>query len=353
MRSGFFNSIDGDRKYDADDISNYFLKLISNGVFATPADAMQIQATSGMRIKVTPGWAFINCKWLRLDNDYYITLDKADVRYNRVDRIVLRLDPSDDVRSITIQVKKGDAKEKTTIKNLERVKNGVWELSLGYVWVHANATEIRQSNIIDERANTEVCGFVTGLIDQIDTTNLFAQYDDAFNEFMDSLQNGTGGNIDLIQTFTNFGQMLLGYTCYPIKAWDHFPGSLYGYGISQEEWDINNGEKLLVWWNGQLLMEGVDYMVSAGGYTDEFMRIIPFEKDKYVGGALVLQSWYHPNNVPKDPFEEEENKKAAAISGTAATDVTCSKATTVTGSSHTDTSGKSVTTISGKAEKGD
>ena len=352
MRSGFFNSINGDRKYDADDISNYFLKLISNGVFATPANSMQIQATSGMRVKVTPGWAFINCKWLRLDNDYYITLDKADVRYDRVDRIVLRLDPSDDVRAITIQVKKGDVKEKTTIKNLERVKNGVWELSLGYVWVHANATEIRQSNIIDERANTEVCGFVTGLIDQIDTTNLFAQYDDAFNEFMDSLQNGSGGSNDLIQTFTNFGQMLLGYTCYPIKVWDHFPGSLYGYGISQEEWDINNGEKLLVWWNGQLLMEGVDYMVSAGGYTDEFMRIIPFEKDKYVDGALVLQSWYHPDNIPEDPLEEENNK-AAAISGAAETDVTGSKATTVSGSSASDTSGKNITTISGKAERED
>ena len=106
MRSGFFNSIDGDRKYDADDISNYFLKMISNGVFATPANSMQIQATTGMKVKVTPGWAFINCKWLRLDNDYYITLDKADVKYSRVDRIVLRLDPSDDARNITIQVKK-------------------------------------------------------------------------------------------------------------------------------------------------------------------------------------------------------------------------------------------------------
>ena len=219
MRSGFFNSIDGDRKYDADDISNYFLKLISNGVFATPANSMQIQTATGMRVKVTPGWAFINCKWLRLDNDHYITLDKADVKYNRVDRIVLRLDPSDDVRAITIQVKKGDPGDPTYLKNLERVKNGVWELSLGYVWVHANATEIRQSNIVDERANTDVCGFVTGLIDQIDTTNLFAQYDDTFKEFMEGLKNGSGGvgGSNLIQTFTNFGQMLLGYTCYPIK----------------------------------------------------------------------------------------------------------------------------------------
>ena len=353
MRSGFFNSINGDRKYDADDISNYFLKLISNGVFATPAKAMQIQAAGGMKVKITPGWAFINCKWLRLDSEYTITLDKSDVQYNRVDRIVLRLDPSDDVRAITIEVKKGEAAENAYKKPLERVRNGVWELSLGYVRIKANAEEIRQSNIFDERANTEVCGFVTGLIDQINTTNLFAQYDDAFNEFMETLHNGAGGNTNLIQTFTNFGQMLLGYKCFPIKDWEHFPGSLYGYGVSRDEWDINKGEKLLVWWNGQLLMEGVDYMISAGGYTDEFMHIIPFEKDKYVDGALVLQSWYHPDNIPKDPLDEEENKRAAAISGTAATDVTGSKATTVSGSSYTDTSGQSVTTISGKAEKED
>ena len=33
LKYGFFNSVSGDRKYDADDISNYFVKLISNGVF--------------------------------------------------------------------------------------------------------------------------------------------------------------------------------------------------------------------------------------------------------------------------------------------------------------------------------
>ena len=93
MRSGFFNSIDGDRKYDADDISNYFLKLISNGVFATPANSMQIQAAGGMKVKVTPGWAFINCKWLRLDNDYYITLDKADVKYSTMHSVRLQKTP--------------------------------------------------------------------------------------------------------------------------------------------------------------------------------------------------------------------------------------------------------------------
>ena len=359
MRSGFFNSIDGDRKYDADDISNYFLKLISNGVFANPANSMQIQAAGGMKVKVTPGWAFINCKWLRLDNDYYITLDKADVKYSRVDRIVLRLDPSDDAREITIRVKKGDAKEKAYLKSLERVKNGVWELSLGYVWVHANATEIRQSNIVDERANTDVCGFVTGLIDQIDTTNLFAQYDDAFNEFMDKLHDGTtgvsGGNNDLIRTFTNFGQMLLGYTCYPIKEWDHFPGNLNGYGIATEQWDVNNGEKLLVWWNGQLLMEGVDYMMSAGGYTDPFMHIVTFDREKYKDGALVLQCWYpryHGDdyNVDLPETTEEKRSSKAVINGSGTSVVSGEKTKTISDSGESVATGK-INTISGKSEK--
>ena len=56
---GFFNSVNGDRTYNADDISNYFLKLISNGVFATPSNAMQVQENDGMTVQVTAGWGFI------------------------------------------------------------------------------------------------------------------------------------------------------------------------------------------------------------------------------------------------------------------------------------------------------
>ena len=44
MKCGFFNSVNGDRKYDADDISNYFLKLISNGVHLQAAYRYKRQA---------------------------------------------------------------------------------------------------------------------------------------------------------------------------------------------------------------------------------------------------------------------------------------------------------------------
>ena len=188
IRYGYFNSVNGDRKYSADDISNYFVKLISNGVFATPSNAMQVQENSGMNVQVSAGWAFINCKWLSNDAPYILTIDAADVVLNRIDRIVIRLDASNAARSITIAVKNGQLNSEPTPPTLERVAGGVWELSLAQIAVNAGATAITQADITDERDNTALCGYVTGLIDQIDTTGLFIQYNAAFNTWFDAIK---------------------------------------------------------------------------------------------------------------------------------------------------------------------
>ena len=172
---GFFDSINGDRTYNADQISEYFLKLISNGVFATPSNSMQVTATSGLNVKVSAGWGFINCKWVKNDNDYALQLDAADTSFARIDRVVLHLDTTSTHRCITIEVKKGTPAATPAPPTLTR-ESGVYELSLAQIAIAANATSITQANITDERADTSVCGYVTGLIDQIDTTNLFAQF---------------------------------------------------------------------------------------------------------------------------------------------------------------------------------
>ena len=45
--------------------------------------------------------------------------------------------------------------------------------------------EIIQANITDTRADTEVCGWVTSLIDQVDTHTLFLQWQDAYQRYYD------------------------------------------------------------------------------------------------------------------------------------------------------------------------
>lgn len=184
---GFFDSINGDRTYNADDISNYFLKLISNGVFATPSTSMQVQAATGMNVNVAAGWGFINCKWINNDSDYTLQLDAADSSMKRIDRVVLHLDTSRTARSITIEVKTGTPAVTPTAPELTRSGN-VYELSLAQIAVYSGTTQITQSDITDERPIVELCGWVTGLIDQLDTTELFAQFTASFNTWFSNIK---------------------------------------------------------------------------------------------------------------------------------------------------------------------
>ncbi|MDE5737565.1 MAG: hypothetical protein K2H93_04285 [Oscillospiraceae bacterium] len=197
---GFFDSVDGDRKYNADDISNFFLKLISDGVFATPADSMQVQEVSGMTVKVSAGWGFIKCKWINNDSDLYLTLDEPDIVLDRKDRIVMRLNK--DTRLIEIAIKKGIPAESayTAPPELQRDES-IWELSLAYINVEPDAKNrgIRQMDISDERPYEHLCGWVTGRIQEIDTTNLFAQYDNAFWSFFHAIKETFVPNATLVR----------------------------------------------------------------------------------------------------------------------------------------------------------
>lgn len=273
---GFFNSVNGDRLYNADDISNYFLKLISNGVFATPADAMQVQAGSGMTVGVSAGWGFINCKWLNNDAAYNLTLDAADIVLNRIDRIVMRLNADNSLRNMELAISKGTPAATPTAPTLTRVSGGVWELSLAQIYVAAGATEITQANITDERADASLCGWVTGLIDQIDTTNLFAQYDAAFNDWFVTIKE-TLATTTLIRQYTSHYETTTdNVTTIPVNI------GVYNFAL-----DVLN-----VYVNGLKLIPGVDYTENGSANTitlaqalDVIGTPVEFEVLKSVDGS--------------------------------------------------------------------
>ena len=239
VKYGFFDSVGGDRRYSADDIGNYFVKLISDGVFATPATALQVQANSGMTVQVTAGWGFIKCHWLNNNAPLLLTLDAADPILSRTDRIVMRLDTAN--RLCEIAVKKGTSGS-TSAPALTRVAGGIWELSLAQIAVAPGVAEITQAAITDERADTSVCGYVTGLIDQIDTTNLFAQFNAAFTTWFDEIKDEVRSATIVIDLHSR----------YIASAGDtNIPINLSAYNSTL---DIIN-----VYINGMRLQAGVDY----------------------------------------------------------------------------------------------
>ncbi len=175
IRSGFFNSVNGDRKYDARRFAEYFASFIGNGVFPNPSTNLQVvaQAIPDMTVIVRPGKAWINGYILINDDDYILQLDPADGVLHRIDRVVVRYDTID--REIRLEIKKGQFGSQPVAPALQRDADA-YELALADIYVAAGAVSITQANITDLRLNTNLCGIVHGTVNQVDTTTLFDQY---------------------------------------------------------------------------------------------------------------------------------------------------------------------------------
>jgi hypothetical protein len=180
---GFFNSQNGDRTYDADQMSEYFDGLVSNGVYESVGGALRVVASTGMEVNVQTGRAIINCKWLSNNSVLTLPITGSHVTLNRWTAIVLRLDIVN--RLMTITTKDGANASNPVKPNMQNDGTMV-ELCLAYVYVKAGATAITQANITDMRPSS-LCGWVTGLVQQVDTSQLFLQWQTAYEDYYNQM----------------------------------------------------------------------------------------------------------------------------------------------------------------------
>ncbi len=178
-----FNSVQGDRKYMAEDFKSYFSQLIGNGVIYSSADALKVKEAGAMGVKVSAGGGWIDGTGYKNTADLSITLDTADGALNRIDRIVLRADYTE--RTALVKVKKGSYSAQPVAPELERTADR-YELALADVYIGKGAVNITQANITDQRLNKTVCGIVTALITQADTTEIFNQFEAFLSEFKET-----------------------------------------------------------------------------------------------------------------------------------------------------------------------
>ena len=196
--SSFFNSlVDGagiyDREYNAEDFAEYFASFIGNGVYADSANELLVSAVGGnMSVSVATGSAWINGYYYANKSAKNLTLSIADGSNDRTDYIVIKLDLIN--REITADIEEGTPSPQATPPALQR-DSDTWEIAIAKVLVPANATSISQANITDTRADNTVCGWVSGVVEQIDTSALFAQYDDAFATWFANIQGQLSGDI--------------------------------------------------------------------------------------------------------------------------------------------------------------
>jgi hypothetical protein len=197
--SGFFDAVDQgngnyDRVYDAASFAHYFSLLIKNGVFPDPSTGLQVKASSApnMTVSVQPGSAWINGYYFTLKDTPEILTIQSNATLFRMDSVILGLNYTN--REIKSYVRSSAVSSAPSAVTLQR-DDSVYELELARVLVGPGVTQIVQQNITDMRTNTASCGIVAGTIDQIDTTDLFAQYSASFNAWFEGIKTDLGEDV--------------------------------------------------------------------------------------------------------------------------------------------------------------
>lgn len=171
LESGFFNSVNGDRLYNARDMSRYFEHILSSGVYKQIPNCFRVSAVSGMSLSVAPGAGLIDCQWFRSEAAETVFIPTANAVLPRFDIVVARLDTSDAVRAITLEVVSGTPSEVPETPAPVRAGT-IYELVLALVYVPAGAAAITDANLTDVRDNEYYCGYVHSLVD----TPILASY---------------------------------------------------------------------------------------------------------------------------------------------------------------------------------
>ncbi len=131
-----------------------------------------------MKVFIKPGYAWIEGYLYKIDTESLaLEHGTADPEFNRIDRVVIRLDKSLEKRYVRAFILKGIPAEEPVPAKLTRNDN-IYEISLAQVEVIAGKSFIESYQITDERVNNEVCGLVTHLFEQVNTTEIFNQFQD-------------------------------------------------------------------------------------------------------------------------------------------------------------------------------
>lgn len=183
IKTGFYNSVGNDRLYNAEDMSRYFAGLYTRGVLQNYKDKFAVKTNGGMQVKVQSGKAFFSDgKYIENTADIVLNVEASDVVLDRIDSIVLKNDRNENIRNATILLKKGTPSSSPIPPSLEEDEY-IEELLICNIYVKKLTENLTQANIENTVANTDVCGYVTGLIKQVDTSELYAQYQEAYKQF--------------------------------------------------------------------------------------------------------------------------------------------------------------------------
>lgn len=261
INGGFFNSINNDRLYSAEDMNRPYKRVITEGIFATPqgtpsTDFQVVSANNAMNIIVKAGEGLLGGKWFESPNDKVITVPANNNINPRRDSVIIQIDNRQSGRVPNIVYREGTPSTNPQVPDIS-TNPSVIEIRVANIYVAAGATNINDDAIVDLRGSDE-CSWITSLIQQVDTSQLYNQYRAAydayyqretelFNAFMESLTSELSVNTNIIKYESHYKSVNDGETVIPINI------SSYN----------KNRDILIVRINRLYATEGIDFTITS------------------------------------------------------------------------------------------
>lgn len=181
VTSGFFNSLNHDRRYNAQQMSAIFDGIINDGVFANIGVAFAINADTGVTITIGKGKCWFNSAWVYNDAPLPKTLEGSEVVLDRIDAVVVEVDHNEAVRMGDIKIVKGTPSS-SPVRPAMAATDNQHQYPLGYIYRKAGSTAITQADITN-MVGTSECPYITGILQVQNIDNIVAQWNAQWNQW--------------------------------------------------------------------------------------------------------------------------------------------------------------------------
>ena len=197
IKSGFFNSLNHDRVYDADDINSIFDGIITDGVFGNIGKRFVVTPGSGMSVNIGTGKARFHQIFVENDANLVLQVSQSDVLLNRIDAVVIRVDRTMNGRIGNIVIVKGSPSQNPAAPTLSN-DNQIWDMPIAYVNVKANANKINFSDIqylVGRNTTPLITAPMQTLNVESYVNNMEEQFSDWFSDVKGKLSTDAAGNL--------------------------------------------------------------------------------------------------------------------------------------------------------------
>lgn len=183
IKSGFYNSFNHDRKYNAEDFGRIFDGLIKDGIYMGFGDAFRVSPydSESMKIQVGTGRAWFNHTWMVSENPTILTIDRAEIATKRIDSVIIEINKTTEVRNSSIVIVKGTPSANPTPPAIEQTSD-IKRYILANIKLNENVTKITASDI-ENMIGRDSTPYVTGIIQTINIDRLVDQWNSQWDDF--------------------------------------------------------------------------------------------------------------------------------------------------------------------------